>query len=196
MGRNPFGNKPLTGSEAGPLPVSPFPEGVPPTGEVTSVRGHIENIPTANFQPKKRVDKRQRGLTRFVQLTESNYGRMLRLVEQTSVPQYEIIRYALEHALQRYQTGVLVLEPVLAKGALTLFPESARGQRKRKQKLVNLSVRHLPDEVWATLKTLMEIVPLWQVVNRLLDDTFTQIEQKQIFLQAQRAGLYTLYPDE
>ncbi len=205
MGRNPFANKPtqplsLPEQERAVSPFAPFPAGEntppsPPSTEAGSIRSHIENIPAANFQTKKREDKRTRTQSRFLQLTESNHKRMIQLVQKNEVPQHEIIRFALEHALQRYQTGALSLNPVLAGGGLTLFPGQVQKQRQRRQKLINISVRHLPDEVWETIKNLLEIVPLWQVINRLLADAFTEIEEGKITLQPQVSGLYTLYPN-
>lgn len=200
MGRNPFANKPThpTPAEEGatsPFPIFPASEPTaPPPAEGGSVRSHIENIPAANFQPKKREDKRTRSKSHFLQLTENNHRRMGQIVQKNEVPQHEIIRFALEHALQRYQTGALVLNPILAGGGLTLYPGQVQRQRQRKQKLINISVRHIPDDVWETLKSILGIVPRWQVINRLLDDAFTQIEDEIVTLQPQVSGIYTLYP--
>lgn len=200
MGRNPFGAKPTSTPQEGaasPFPAAPFDETPPPAGhEAGSVRSHIENIPAANFHAKKREDKRERVHSRFMQLIEANQTRVIQLADQLGVPQYDLIRFALDHGLQEVKGGGLVLEPTLAKGALTLYADTRVGTlRKQKQKLSNVSCRYIPDELWEAVKTLAEVVPLWQVINRLLDHTLTQIERGELKLRPQQARAYTLYPE-
>jgi hypothetical protein len=200
MGRNPFGAKPtIPPQEGAASPFPAFPVGEPSSRadrETGSVRSHIENIPTANFHPKKREDKRERVHSRFMQLIEANQTRVSQLADHLGVPQYDLIRFALDHGLQEIKGGGLVLEPTLAKGALTLYADTRVGTlRKQKQKLINVSCRYIPDELWETVKTLAKVVPLWQVINRLLDYTLTQIERGKLEVPLQQAQTYTLYPE-
>ncbi len=201
MGRNPFGTKPTPPpqeGEASPFPSAPFDETPPPPAghEVGSVRSHIENIPAANFHAKKREDKRARVHSRFMQLIEANQTRVTLLANRLGVPQYDLIRFALDHGLQEIKRGGLVLEPTLAKGALTLYADTRVGTlRKQKQKLINVSCRYIPDELWEAVKALAKVVPLWQVINRVLDHTLTQIESGKLELPLQQARAYTLYPE-
>lgn len=200
MGRNPFGAKPTPPPQEGavsPFPAAPFDETPPPSGhEAGSVRSHIENIPAANFHAKKREDKRARVHSRFMQLIEANQTRVNLLADRLGVPQYDLIRFALDHGLQEIKRGGLVLEPTLAKGALTLYADTRVGTlRKQKQKLINVSCRYIPDELWEAVKALAKVVPLWQVINRVLDHTLTQIESGKLELPLQQARTYTLYPE-
>ena len=203
MGRNPFANKPTQPpapqEEGTSSPFSSFASGEPSTPPVDagSIRSHIENIPAANFQPRKREDKRVRVHSRFMQLIEANQARVIQLADQRGVAQYDLIRFALDHGLQEITRGNLVLEPALAKGALTLYADTRVGTlRKHKQKLVNISCRYIPDELWEAVKALADVVPLWQVLNRLLDHTLTQIEGGALALPLQQARTYTLYPED
>jgi len=56
--------------------------------------------------------------------------RLKRVAEEHSVPVGEVARRFLEHGLDAYEAGELVLRPVLVPGRLTLYPEGFEDRGK------------------------------------------------------------------
>jgi hypothetical protein len=158
--------------------------------------GYLDGIPVADWRPPKRKkDLRDRKKSRFLQIIERNKNRIEKAAKDLSVPEYEIIRYLLDYGLDHIQSGSLVIEPQLAQTGLTLYPDEPVGRRRRRnQALVNTSCRGIPDLAWEAFKAYAENVPLWQVLNCILEYGLDQIENGQLRPQPAHINAYTLYP--
>jgi hypothetical protein len=160
------------------------------------IPGYLEGIPAANWQPRKRKkDLRERKKSRFLQIIERNKVRIEKVAKDLYVPEYEIIRYLLDYGLSQIRSGSLVIEPQLAQTGLTLYPDEPVGRRRRRsQALINTSCRGIPDPTWQTIKAIAVDVPLWQVLNCLLEHGLEQIENGELKPQPAQINAYTLYP--
>ena len=180
MGRNPFAkpSQPPSPEEEGatssPFPLFPGGETLSiPAPEVGSIRSHIENIPTANFQPKKREDKRERAAVLFVRHLEDLQPRLEQAADKVGVPRDMLVRFLLEKGLERHASGEAPLIPVLHQ-RLTLYPNDPPRTRKRNkgQPVKGLGFRGIPESTRQAITHLAEQelhVPSWQVIRRFLE---------------------------
>lgn len=186
MGRNPFANKPTPAQEQegaiNPFPPLPNGKTAPvPAQEAGTIRSHIENIPTANFQPKKREDKRVRSAVLFVRHLDDLQPRLEQIAEnRLGVPRDMLVRFLLEKGLERHYSGEAALVPVLHQ-RLTLFPTDPPRARKRKgQPAKGLGIRGIPAATRQAITNLAEQelhVPSWQVIRQFLEMGLTAWEQ-------------------
>lgn len=189
MGRNPFANKPTNPtpeSAASPFPATPFDEPPAPLAghEAGSVRSHIENIPTANFHPKKREDKRERTPILFVRHLDDLRPRLDQAAEKLEVPRDMLVRFLLETGLARHRSGEAPLVPVLHQ-RLTLYPaDPPRGKKRKSQQTAKgIGFRGIPEATRQALADLAEhelSVPSWQVIRSFLENGLTAWEQGQL----------------
>jgi len=158
--------------------------------------GYLEGIPSADWQPPKRKkDLRDRKKSRFLQIIARNKHRLEKVARDLHVPEYEIIRYLLDYGLNQIRSGALEIEPQLAQTGLTLYPDEPVGRkRRRSQALVNTSCRGIPDPTWQALKTYAVNIPLWEILNCLLEHGLDQIENGSLRPQPAQIKAYTLYP--
>jgi hypothetical protein len=201
MGRNPFDklSQPSTENDEqiAPPPGLDTPEGEADAIETSTPpeRSHIEGIPTADWQPKPRKqDTRKREKTRKVSLLPEIQQRLRKHTNALNVPEYELVRYLLEYGLEQIAAGHLVFEAQLADGGLTLYPNQKRRKtRSRKPEMVNTAYRGIPDETWDQIKNLTTAYPIWQIINKLLEYGFEQMESGALRPQPQHNGVGTLF---
>ena len=187
MGRNPFANKstqpPAPQEEGTSSPFSSFASGEPSTPPVDagSIRSHIENIPAANFQPRKREDKRVRTPILFVRHLDDLRPRLDQAAEKLEVPRDMLVRFLLETGLARHRSGEAPLVPVLHQ-RLTLYPaDPPRGKKRKSQQTAKgIGFRGIPEATRQALSDLAEdelSVPSWQVIRMFLENGLTAWEQ-------------------
>ena len=201
MGRNPFDKSQK------PLPESAEQIDLPPGWNTTEdesdpteptsppERSHIEGIPTADWKPKPRKqDTRKRERPRKVSLLPNIRNRLKKHTVALNVPEYELVRYLLEYGLEQIAAGHLVFEAQLADGGLTLYPHQKRRKtRSRKPEMVDTSYRGIPDETWEQVKNLATAYPIWQIINKILEYGFDQMESGALRPQPQHSGVGTLF---
>jgi len=195
MARNPFGKKDdglSLGLGKGWAELAPDLTASTPT---SVPEDHIASIPTANWQPRKRKkDKRNRGKGRAIYFLPQTKNRLERHANQLGVPRYEMTRYLLEYALDAVDDRRLIFEPELSPTGLTLYPDENRNKRRRKAPpLVRVTERGIPDETWSRITQIADVVPVWQVVNRMLEYGMDALESGQLQPQPHRSGTFTLY---
>ncbi len=190
MARNPFDPSPQEDSPQGWQPLDgwrkPTPEGVSP-------ESHIREIPTATWQEPRRKDTRKRGRARALHLFPRTKERLEKWARRLGVPRYELSRYLLEYSLTALEYGRLTLEPQLSTDGLTLYPQENTRRRRRKPPTVRLTERGIPDATWEQVRTLAAVVPLWQVVNYLVEHGLAALDSGQLQPQPHQSSTFTLY---
>ena len=155
---------------------------------------HIMQIPSATWKKQKRPDRRARGKGRSILFLPKIKQRLDRQANRLGVPRYELTRYLLEFGLDAVSNGTLQFDYQLTQVGLTLYPdEKPRRRTHRAPKRVRVTERGIPDETWARVIALTDMVPIWQIVNRLLEYGLDEMDAGRLRLQVHRSGSYTLY---
>lgn len=152
----------------------------------------------ASLSTQPKPDRREQTKTRFLQLLPDNKSHIEEIARNLQVPQYEVVRYFLTYSLAQYQRGVLSLKTSLESTQPTLFPNEPTHIRwKASRQFENTSVRGVPDGIWGQTKSIADEeleVPLWQVLNRLLEFAIKSYLADEIAITPKASGNYTLYP--
>jgi len=160
---------------------------------------YLDNIPTADWQPKKRKkDTRERGKARWVSLLPNNKKCIKNHSCRLHVPEFELIRYLLEYSLYQALDGNLVFESQLSQNGLTLYPDEQQKRRRvssrtTHSKLKATTCRGISDDTWEQLKALEPNYPFWQVLNRLIEHGVKQLENGELSPNPLASGTRTLY---
>ncbi len=161
---------------------------------------YLQNIPVANWQPKKRNDNRKREPVFFIRNIYDLKEPLQSIAGTIGVPRDMLVRYLLEHGVKRHHSGEQILEPVFIK-RLTLFPdEPAPRKTRKKARAKGVGFRGLPGELVMNVRKIADelSVPVWQVVRRLLEQGIEDyrsgnLEMPVVPVQSRE---YTLYPEE
>ena len=154
---------------------------------------HIREIPAATWRERKRKDTRKRARARAILLLPRVKEGLEKWAQRLGVPRYEVTRYLLEYGLEAVGRGSISIEPRLAQDGLTLYPHEHPRRRRKAPRTVRITERGIPDVTWERLAALADVVPLWQVVNYLLEHGLNALESGQLRPRPHQSGTYTLY---
>ncbi len=191
MARNPFDPSPQ--AEDSPQGWQPLDGWRKPAPEGVSPENHIREIPTATWQEPRRKDTRKRPPTRTLLLLPRVKERLEKWAQRLGVPRYELTRYLLEYSLTALEYGRLSLEPQLSLDGLSLYPQEQKRRKRRKPRTEKISERGIPAETWQRIVAQARVVPVWQVVNYLLEHGLAALESGQLRPQPQHRRVFSLY---
>ena len=154
---------------------------------------HIREIPAATWRERKRKDTRKRTPTRTLLLLPRVKERLEKWAQRLGVPRYEVTRYLLEYSLTALAYGHLEMQPQLSTDGLTLYPQEQPRRKRRKPRTIKISERGIPAETWARVVALARVVPVWQVVNYLLEHGLNALDSGRLRPQPQQRQVFTLY---